>query len=84
MKKVFIALTILSMMGFASCSTYHRSETTTYGKPNPVTREYTKCSTCKGLGSCSACKGTGKISGNNCKTCKGSGRCLSCDGKGVI
>lgn len=84
MKKIFMALAILSMLGLTSCSTYHRSETTTYGKANPVKREYTKCDTCKGLGSCTTCKGTGKISGDTCGVCKGSGRCLKCDGKGVL
>lgn len=84
MKKIFLSLTILSVVGLCSCNTYQRSETTTFGKPNPVVQEYTKCSTCRGLGSCTACKGTGKISGNTCGTCKGNGRCLSCAGKGVI
>lgn len=84
MKKVFITLTILSMVGLTSCRSYQRTETTTYGKANPVTREYTKCKTCNGLGSCTSCKGTGKISGNTCGVCKGSGRCLACDGKGVL
>lgn len=86
MKKIFMALAIFSMVGLTSCSVSHRlhSETDTYGKANPVKREYTKCDTCKGLGSCTSCKGTGKISGNTCAVCKGSGRCLKCDGKGVL
>lgn len=86
MKKVFFALTILSILGLYSCSSYQhqRSTTTTYGKENPVKREYTKCDSCKGLGSCTSCKGTGKISGNACAVCKGSGRCLKCDGKGIL
>lgn len=86
MKKVFMALAIIATFGLTSCHSYSysRTERTTYGEAVPVTREYQKCSVCKGLGGCTSCKGTGKISGSTCATCKGTGKCQACNGKGVL
>ena len=85
MKKTFLSLAAIVMMGFASVScgshTAYRSYSSD-GENIQQQREWKRCAVCDGKGSCNACKGTGKISGDNCRSCKGTGKCNTCKGNG--
>lgn len=84
MKKAFISLVAIAMIGFASISCASHTTYRSYSDGTPVEKqkEWKRCAVCDGKGSCNACKGTGRISGDACRNCKGSGKCSTCKGNG--